>query len=53
MPLVVQGTPRRDPLVDPRHERDARQTPHPPKEPQPLRLRPLSLYATVATVFGY
>jgi hypothetical protein len=51
--FVVQGTPRRDPLVGARHERDACQTPHPPKEPQPLRLRPLSLYATVATVFGY
>jgi hypothetical protein len=53
MPLVVQGTPRRYALVGARHERDACQTPHPPKEPQLLRLRPLSLYATVATVFGY
>jgi hypothetical protein len=53
MTLVLQGTPRRYALVGARHERDACQTPHPPKEPQPLRLRPLSLYATVATVFGY
>jgi hypothetical protein len=53
MALVVQGTPRRDAVVGARHERDACQAPHPPKEPQLLRLRPLSLYATVATVFGY
>ena len=50
MAFVVQSTPRRDPLVGPRDERDACQAPHPPKEPQLLRLRPLSLYATV---FGY
>jgi hypothetical protein len=50
MPLVVEGTPRRDAPVGARHERDSCQAPRPPKEPQPLRLLPLSHYATVATV---
>jgi hypothetical protein len=50
MPFVVQSTPRRDPLVGRRNERDSGQAPRPPKEPQLLRLRPLSRYATV---FGY
>lgn len=50
LPFGAWRTPRRHPLVGGGDERDACQAPRPPKEPQLLRLRPLSLYATV---FGY
>ena len=42
MPFVIRSTPRRDPLVSRRYERNPGEGSCPPKEPLCLRFRPLS-----------